>query len=280
MAVANQGASLPKAPAAGPSRWAGLRRQSSYLTVATLSPLLILLVWTLVTVQGTVTPMILPSPGAVVASLADMVQRGYTGVPLSTHIGASLARVGVAYLFGALLGTLVGLWRGRSPSADAALLVPSELLRPIPPLGLIPLFILWFGIGELSKVLLIFLSVFLIAMVNAQAGARACALDGVRAAQSLGASPWQVFRFVVLPSALPQIMTGLRIAMSSALTILVASELLGGDRGLGFLILDASSFFRTTYVFAGIVIIGAIGLLTDRGLVMLARRVVHWEGRR
>jgi NitT/TauT family transport system permease protein/taurine transport system permease protein len=96
----------------------------------------------------------------------------------------------------------------------------------------------------------------------------------------MGANRWQVFRFVVLPSALPQIMTGLRIAMGTALTILVASELLGGDRGLGFVILDASSFFRTTYVFAGIILIGLIGLVSDRIIAYAARRIVHWEGRR
>ncbi len=153
-------------------------------------------------------------------------------------------------------------------------------MRPIPPLGLIPLFILWFGIGELSKILLILLSVFLIMMVSAQAGARACGLDQLRAAQSMGANRWQTFTFVVLPSALPQIMTGLRVAMGTALTILVASELLGGDRGLGFVILDASSFFRTPYVLAGIIIIGAIGLISDRGIAFVSRRIVHWEGKR
>ena len=84
----------------------------------------------------------------------------------------------------------------------------------------------------------------------------------------------------MLPAALPQIMTGLRVSMGTALSILVASELLGGDRGLGFVVLDASNFFRTTYVFAGIILIGLIGLLSDRGLALLTRKVVHWEGRR
>ena len=272
-------ASMPARPKTQ-RRSDGRLGRSGYLALACLSPVLVLLIWTMASVQGLVTPTILPSPAAVLASLADMAERGYSGIPLWTHIAASLWRVGVAYAAGAVLGVAAGLWRGRSESADALLLVPTEILRPIPPLGLIPLFILWFGIGELSKILLIFLSVFLIAMVNAQAGARSVGLDALRAAQSLGASRWQIFRFVVLPSALPQVMTGLRIAMSSALTILVASELLGGDRGLGFLVLDASSFFRTTYVFAGIVIIGAIGLLSDRAIAFAGRRIVHWEGKR
>jgi NitT/TauT family transport system permease protein/taurine transport system permease protein len=251
-----------------------------YIALAILSPLTILLVWTLMTVKGAVAPIILPSPAAVMASFLDMVQRGYSGINIWTHLGVSLGRVGIAYVTGAFLGIVIGLLRGRVAEIDALFLVPSEIVRPIPPLGLIPLFILWFGIGELSKILLIFLSVFLIMMVNAQAGSRSCAMDSLRAAQSMGASRWQTFRFVVLPSALPQIMTGLRVSMGTALTILVAAELLGGDRGLGFIILDASSFFRTTYVFAGIILIGLIGLISDRGIALLAKKIVHWEGRR
>lgn len=256
------------------------RERLRYSLVAVLSPLAILGLWAFVAARGLASPIVLPPPGLVWASFVDMVANGYSSVPLWTHVAASLARVSVAYVAGAALGTALGLLRGRSRMVDAVLLGPSELLRPIPPLGLIPLFILWFGVGELSKVLLIFLSVLLIMMVNAQAGVRSCSLDSLRAAQSMGAGRWQTFRFVVLPSALPQIMTGLRVAMGTALTILVAAELLGGDRGLGFVILDASSFFRTTYVFAGVAVIGLIGLASDRGLAWAGRRIVHWEGRR
>ena len=254
--------------------------KKSYLALAVLSPFAILFVWTLVTSQGAVPATLLPGPLAVATTMWDMVQTGYSSISIWTHIGASLARVGVAFVFGSLLGIAIGLMRGRIRAVDALFLVPSEILRPIPPLGLIPLFILWFGIGEVSKTVLIFIFVLLIMMVSAQAGANAVGLDTLRAAQSMGANRWQVFRFVVLPSALPQIMTGLRVSMGTGLTILVASELLGGDRGLGFVILDASSFFRTTYVFAGVIIIGLIGLISDRAIAYAARHFVHWEGRR
>jgi NitT/TauT family transport system permease protein/taurine transport system permease protein len=257
-----------------------VRARRQYWALAILSPLAILLLWTAVTAKGAVSSMILPSPWQVAATFADMVQRGYSGIGIWTHIGASLWRVGVAFVAGSVCGIALGLLRGRIPAVDALLLVPSEIVRPIPPLGLIPLFILWFGIGEVSKILLIFMSVVLIMMVNAQAGARACGVDALRAALSMGANRWQIFRFVVLPSALPQIMTGLRVSMGTALTILVASELLGGDRGLGFVILDASSFFRTTYLFGGIILIGLIGLVSDRGIAYVSRRIVHWEGKR
>lgn len=250
-----------------------------YVLLAILTPAVLLGVWALAASQGWIGNVILPSPRAVFDSLADMVVNGYSGVGLFTHIGISLARVMTAFVCGGVLGTLCGVLRGRVRAIDALFLVPAETLRPIPPLGIIPLFILWFGIGELSKVLLIFLSVFLITMVNAQAGAANCPQDILRAAATLGASRWQTFRFAILPAALPQIMTGLRLAMGTALSVLVASELLGGDRGLGFIVLDASNFFRTAYVFAGVVVIGVIGFASDRGLAWLSRRLVHWQGR-
>jgi NitT/TauT family transport system permease protein/taurine transport system permease protein len=256
------------------------RARLRYLVLAGLSPLMLLGLWMLATTQGWVRPVILPPPQAVVRSFFDMIANGYSGVAFHTHLLASLTRVGIAFVVGSALGVAIGMLRGRVSAVDAVFVVPAEMIRPIPPLGLIPLFILWYGIGEASKVLLILTSVFLITMVSAQAGARSCPEDPLRAALSLGANRTQVFRWVVLPAALPHIMTGLRVALGTALSILVASELLGGDRGLGFIVLDASNFFRTTHVFAGVIIIGLVGLICDRSLALLARRLVHWEGKR
>lgn len=256
------------------------RARLRHLVLAAFTPLLLLGLWHVSTSQGWVRPVILPSPQAVARSFVDMVVNGYSGVALHAHLFASLTRVGIAFVVGSALGIVVGMLRGRIAAIDALIVVPTEMVRPIPPLGLIPLFILWFGIGEASKILLILTSVFLITMVGAQAGARACPEDPLRAALSLGANRLQVFRWVVLPAALPHIMTGLRVALGTALSILVASELLGGDRGLGFIVLDASNFFRTTHVFAGVIVIGLVGLSCDRALAWLARRMVHWEGAR
>ncbi|OGB22458.1 MAG: ABC transporter permease [Burkholderiales bacterium RIFCSPLOWO2_02_FULL_57_36] len=242
--------------------------------------MLIFILWVVATSAEWVRPVLLPSPGEVAKSFSDMLLNGYSGVSLFIHLLASLTRVGTAFVFGSILGITIGMLRGRINNVDAIFLIPGEILRPIPPLGLIPLFILWFGIGETSKVLLIFVSVFLIMMVSAQAGTRSCPADSIRAAQTCGANRYQIFRFVVFPSALPQIMTGLRVALGTALSILVAAELLGGDRGVGFIVLDAANFFRTTYVFAGIIVIGIVGLLSDRALAYAGRRIVHWEGRR
>jgi ABC-type nitrate/sulfonate/bicarbonate transport system permease component len=245
-----------------------------------LSPAAIILAWDLATRFGLIRTDLLPPPLTVLASLIDVLRNGYAGVNIFVHVGASLTRVLSAFAAATVVGIILGLLRGRYGSVDALCLVPAEVIRPIPPLGLIPLFILWFGIGELSKILIIFYYVALIVMLNTQSGVRSCPDEVIRAALSLGASPFQVFRYVIFPAALPQIMTGLRVGMGSALAILVASELLGGDRGLGFVILDASNFFRINEVFVGIILIGLLGLVTDRGLTYVSRKLVHWEGKK
>lgn len=249
----------------------------AYTFAIVISPVVLVLAWELVSRLGLVRSVLLPPPSDIVRTFIDVLFKGYAGVNIFWHIGASVARVLTGFIAAAVLGIAIGLARGRYRLVDALLLVPAEVVRPIPPLGLIPLFILWFGIGELSKVLLIFYYVLLIVMLNTESGVRSCPSDLIRAAESLGAKPIQIFRYVIFPAALPQIMTGLRVGMGSALAILVASELLGGDRGLGFIVLDASNFFRTNEVFVGIILIGLLGLISDRTLNAIAHKVVHWE---
>ena len=267
---------VPRSPALRP---AGLWGRHRYTLIQVLVPALIVLVWHVTTESGLVRTIILPSPRSILEGLVAAFREGYAGVPIHRHIVASVLRVLVAFSLASAAGTLLGLLMGRYRAVDAAFSVPTEVVRPVPPLGFLPLFILWFGIGELSKVLIIAYYVMLIQTVNTQAGVLGCPEEKIRAARSLGASSRQVFRFVVFPSALPQIMTGLRIGLTASFSILVASELLGGDRGLGFLIQDAATFFRTREVFVGIIFIGALGLVSDRAINALARRIVHWQGK-
>jgi ABC-type nitrate/sulfonate/bicarbonate transport system permease component len=254
--------------------------QFRYWLAAILSPVIIILLWDLITRVGLVRSILLPPPSDIAQALWSALVNGYAGTSIFVHIAASLYRALTAYALAAFFGVVLGLLRGRYRLADAAMLVPAEVIRPIPPLAFIPLFILWFGIGELSKILIIAYYVMLIVMLNTQAGVRSCPADKVRAAQSLGANPWQIFRYIIFPAALPQIMTGLRVGMAAALSILVAAELLGGDRGLGFVIMDASTFFRTKEVFVGIVLIGILGFISDRGLNYISAKFVHWEGKK
>jgi ABC-type nitrate/sulfonate/bicarbonate transport system permease component len=149
----------------------------------------------------------------------------------------------------------------------------------IPPIAYIPLVILWFGIGEFSKIVLIFLASFLYVALNTAAGVRAVPQDLIRVARTLGASNFRLFYAVILPEALPYVILGLKVALALSWAVVVAAELVAAQAGLGFLIMDAGTFFRIPDLYVGILLIGLIGLLLERGLTLFERRFVHWSGK-
>ena len=152
-----------------------------------------------------------------------------------------------------------------------------EFYRPIPPLAYLPLMVIWFGIGELSKILLIYLTIFAPLAIATASGASRVATSRLQAAASLGATPFKLLRYVVLPSALPDILTGVRIALGAGWSTLVAAELIAATRGLGFMVYSASRFLVTDVVLAGILVIGAIALLLEIGLRRLQKRLTPWQ---
>src|SRR3712207_2662974 len=154
-----------------------------------------------------------------------------------------------------------------------------EFYRPLSPLAYPPLMIIWFGIGETSKVLLIFLACFAPVALAARAGVRSASQEQIQAARSMGASRSQVVRYVVLPTALPDIRVGLRIGMGVGWTTLVAAEMVAAQAGLGQMVLNASNFLRTDVVVLGIIIIGAFAFLFELGMRRLERWLVPWKGR-
>jgi ABC-type nitrate/sulfonate/bicarbonate transport system permease component len=151
-----------------------------------------------------------------------------------------------------------------------------ELIRPVSPLALFPLAILWFGIGDGSKIFLIALSCSFPIILNTYAGVKGVDVMFVRAARSLGASQWEVIRRIVLPGSLPSILTGIRVSWGIALIVIIASEMVGAVNGLGFMVLEAQQTFRVERVFAGIIIIGVLGYVTDQGLRWLRRALIPW----
>ncbi len=177
------------------------------------------------------------------------------------------------------MGTALGLWMGVSRTVDALAAPFVEFLRPLPQLAYLVLLILWFGIGETSKVLLLFLAALPVAAVAARDGVRAASGPRIMAARTLGAGRWAVFRFVVLPSALPEIVVGARLGLGIVYGTLIAAEIIAGSTGIGWMILDAGRFLRSDYVFVGVAIIGAAGIGLDRLLVLAERRLVHWAGK-
>ena len=165
------------------------------------------------------------------------------------------------------------------PAVHAILSPFLAVLRPIPVIAYIPLAILWFGIGEFSKVLLISVTSFLYMTVNTAAGVKAVPEDVIRAALSLGASRLQLFAYVIFPESLPYIFAGIRVGAAVSWAVVVSAELIAAQQGLGYLIMDAATFFRIPAVYVGITLIGIIGFAIDRLISFAERRLVHWSAR-
>ncbi|MEM9805232.1 MAG: ABC transporter permease [Cyanobacteria bacterium P01_D01_bin.56] len=254
-----------------------LREKAMLFFVAIAIPTLILTLWELTTRMGWVDELFLPSLSGIVTEFLAMIRKGYAGTPLLSHVLGSLRRVFTAFGIGTVVGILLGLLMGYYKYVRAAFYVVTEILRPIPPLAFITLFILWFGIGEVSKVLIILYAGALIVMLNTMAGVQSCPKDKILAAQTLGANDLAIFLYVILPAALPSIFTGMRVALSVDFGILVAAELLAGDLGIGYIIQDASTFFNVEGLFVGILMIGFFGVMSDFVLRIISSRVVHWQ---
>lgn len=247
------------------------------LSLATIG--VILFVWWLVTTMGWVKPLFVPSPQAIIQKFIVISREGFTGTPLWSHILISTERVFGAFLLACAIGIPLGLAMGISPVVRGIFDPPIEFYRPIPPLAYLPLMIIWFGIGETSKVLLIFLSVFAPVALGARAGVRSAAIEQIHAAYSFGATRWQVLRHIILPAAMPEILTAMRIGIGFGWTTLVAAEMVAATKGIGYMVLSASQFLQTSIVIMGIIIIAAIAYLFDLLMRFVERRVVPWKGK-
>ncbi len=238
----------------------------------------ILLLWWALASSGLVASLFLPPPQAVLAKLYLAATQGFMDATLWQHLTASLGRIGLALLAATVLGIPLGLLMGTRPLVRGLLDPLIEGYRPVPPLAYLPLIVIWCGIGELSKVLLIFLAMLAPIIMATTHGVSRASQSRIRAAQSLGASPRQVLYRVMLPTALPDILTGLRIGLGTGWSTLVAAELVAATQGLGFMVQSAAQFLVTDMVLAGIVVIGGIAFVLELGLRALQRRLCPWHG--
>jgi taurine transport system permease protein len=262
-----------------PGETYGVPGQGRTLVLSLATIVVLILAWWAVTAAGWVKPLFVPSPAAIVQKFADVWTNGFTGTPFWQHVLISAARVFGAFILACAIGIPLGLAMGMSPLVRGIFDPPIEFYRPIPPLAYLPLMIIWFGIGETSKVLLIFLSVFAPIALGARAGVRSAAIEQIHAAYSFGATRWQVTRRVILPSALPEILTAMRVGIGFGWTTLVAAEMVAATRGLGYMVLTASQFLQTSTVMMGIVVIAAIAYAFDMLMRFLERRLVPWKGK-
>jgi taurine transport system permease protein len=270
---------LMRARPAKPGEIYGVPGQGDSVGISAAVIAALVFVWWLVTQAGWIKPLFLPSPGEVVNAFLDVLQNGFTGATFWEHTWISTARVFGAFLLACAVGIPLGIAMGMSPLARGVFDPPIEFYRPIPPLAYLPLMIIWFGIDETSKVGLIFLSVFAPVALGARAGVKSAAIEQIHAAYSFGATRWQVIRQVILPSAMPEIITAMRIGIGFGWTTLVAAEMVASTAGLGYMVLSASKFLQTATVIMGIVVIAAIAYAFDHLMRFVERRVVPWKGR-
>lgn len=254
-------------------------RPSSRLALGACSVFTALACWQAAGSLALVPPGLLASPAQVVAALIDILRHGYRGTSLGEDIGATLARALGGFAIGALVGVPLGLWMGASRLAASALNWIVQFLRPLPPLSFLVLLMLWLGTGDAAKVALLALTAFPIITSATYAAVAAVPEQKLQAARSLGASQGQIFRHVLLPSALPMISTGLRIALAAAFSTVVAAELMAGSDGLGWMIFSASQFLRNGVILLGIILLGLLGMALNGLLLRLDHHLIHWRGR-
>ncbi len=243
------------------------------------SMVLILFVWLFLTETGLVKGRFFASPLTVAHEFWLLLTEGYAGVPLLHHVGISLLRALAGLLLALVIGVPVGLVIGCSAIASSLLGPALTMFRPVPPIALIPLTVLWFGIGETAKVLLIFLAGFLYVSLSTANAVKDIRPVLVRAAMTLGAGRRQAFMYVIFPEALPQITNAIKVGAAISWAVVVAAEMVGAQKGLGYMVMDAATFFRIADVYVGIVLIGVIGFAIEQTVVVLERRWVHWAGR-
>lgn len=224
-------------------------------------------------------PIWLPSPEAVWGRLIEIADEGYQNVTLSENLGWSLYRVILGFILGSIVGIPLGYAMGLSSWFRGWFDPIVEFMRPVPPLALIPLVIIWFGIWETGKISLLFLAALWIMTIAARAGVSGVNISKVHAAYSLGASKIQILTKVIVPNSLPEIFTGARVAMGVCWGTVVAAELVAAEKGAGKMIIAASKFQNTDIVMMGIILIGIIGY----GIDILMRKaedfLVPWKGK-
>lgn len=240
--------------------------------------LAILAIWYGVTKFDLVSSTLVASPANVWATILDIFKNGYNGISIWTHLGASFQRLFIALLFAIITAIPLGLLSGYFKKVRAVVDSIVEFYRPLPPLAYYSLLILWFGIDNTSKIILLYLAAFAPLYIACVSAVKKINQDYILSAKSLGASQKQIFFHIVLPACLPEIFTSIRTSVGVAYTTLVSSEMVAAISGIGWMVLDASNYLKSNVIFVGIIIMGITGILIDVALRLFEQKVVFWKG--
>lgn len=236
-------------------------------------PVILIVVWEGAAALQYISPRLLPAPSLIVKQFFLLVQSG----EFFEHLAISSYRAGLGFVLGSLAGLLIGVFTGLGKLVEKTLDPSLQMLRTIPLLSLIPLFILWFGVGEFSKVLMIALGAFFPVYVNTFLGIRSVEVRLYEVTKILQYTRLQLITKLIIPAALPNILLGIRLALGVSWLVLVVAEMMGTSAGLGYMIQDARAYSQTDKVFVGIVMFAVIGKLTDSLTKLLERRWLRWR---
>lgn len=253
--------------------------RKTYKHITTISILVIVLIWYLITLNEFVDPKIIPSPMSVMKALKEISVHGYKHKSLLYHLSASLGRLLGAFILSCLVGVPLGLWGGFNKKVRAAIEPIIEFIRPLPPLAYYTILVLWLGIGNESKVALLFVACLAPIFSATISSVANIPVDYINCAYVNGASDFQVFKEVIFKASLPQVLSGMRTAFGVGYTTLISAEMVAAVSGIGWMVLDASRLMRSDIIFAGILIMGVTGLLISKGLFALERYLVPWSGK-
>lgn len=219
-------------------------------------------------------PEIIPGPVATWKGAQELLEDG----SLVKYIGVSFYRVFLGWALGSLLAIPIGLVIGKVTAIRVFAEPFLNFIRFIPPIAFITLFLVWFGIGEQSKIALIMYATLFIVMMNTLTGVLSVEEDKIRSARSMGASEWQILLHVVIPATTPYIFTGIRLAMGTSYMAIIGAEMIAANEGVGFLIWNSRLFFRTDWIFVGLISLGLMGFLTDRLVGWIGRKALYRYG--
>lgn len=257
------------------------RNKKTEKIITIMTVVVIFAAWYIVTNFTNISLVILPSPQKVWSSFLEVARNGYgiNGDTLLVHFMSSMQRLMTAYGLVIITAIPLGLLSGYFPKIYAVLNPVIEFYRPLPPLAYYTLLVLWLGINENSKIMLLYLAGFAPVYIACVSGVNRIREDTIQGAYMLGASKGQVFVQVILPASLPDIFTGLRTALGVEYTTLVAAEMVAAKTGLGWMVLDASNWLKSDVVFFGVIIMGITGIIMNRILIGLEHIIVHWNGK-
>jgi len=233
----------------------------------------ILLVWELVARLEWVDTLFLPAPSKIFTYFGEMI----LNFEILKHTGSSLGRVTIGFGLAVATAIPLGILMGWFKLIDTIVDPVVELIRPVSPIAILPLAILWFGIGDASKIFIIWLSCMFPTLIATYTAVKGLDRSFIYAAASLGANQWEILRTVAVPAAMPQIFAGIRISVGVGLIVIISSEMVAARHGLGYMILTAQQTFNVEEIFVGIIVIGLLGFCADQGLRYMKQRIMPWH---